>query len=200
MVFRVGDQFLSTQAILDSLQTSCINGAKVSNNSYGGGGFSSTFSNLIQAAGEDYEHIFCAAAGNGGGNSASYPAAYSHYNIISVAATDSNDSRASFSQYGSNVDIAAPGVDVLSTTPNNGYSSYSGTSMATPHVAGGVALLYSVMGNVNYEEVVDIIYDSVRPVAGLNGIVVTGGVLDVDAALEQSFLGPQLGSPRDVFF
>ena len=192
MVFRVGNQSLSTQAILDSLQTSCINGAKVSNNSYGGGGFSSTFSNLIQAAGEDYEHIFCAAAGNGGGSSASYPAAYSHYNIISVAATDSNDSRASFSQYGLNVDIAAPGVDVLSTTPNNGYSSYSGTSMATPHVAGGVALLYSLMGNVNYEEVVDIIYDTVRPVAGLSGIVVTGGVLDVDAALEQSFLGPQL--------
>ena len=198
MVFRVGNQSLSTQAILDSLQTSCINGAKVSNNSYGGGGFSSTFSNLIQSAGNNYEHIFCAAAGNGGTSSASYPAAYSHYNIISVAATDSNDSLASFSQYGSNVDIAAPGVGVLSTVPGNGYSSFNGTSMATPHVAGGVALLYSVLGNVSYEEVVDIIYDTVRPVSGLSGLVVTGGVMDIGAALEQSFLGPQIDLPVAV--
>jgi subtilisin family serine protease len=192
MIFRVGDNSLSSQAILDSLQTACVNGAKVSNNSYGGGGFSSTFSNLILAAGNTYEHIFCAAAGNDGSSSASYPAAYPHYNIISVAATDANDTRASFSQYGSNVDIAAPGVNVLSTTPNNGYSSFSGTSMATPHVAGGVALLYSLMGNSNYEDIVDIIYDSVRVVPGLNGIVTTSGVLDVEAALAQSFLGPQL--------
>ena len=192
MVFRVGNQSLSTQAILDSLQAACVNGAKVSNNSYGGGGFSSTFSNLIQSAGNNYEHIFCAAAGNGGTSSASYPAAYTHYNIISVAATDSSDSLASFSQYGSNVDIAAPGVSVLSTVPGNGYSSFNGTSMATPHVAGGVALLYSLLGDVNYEDVVDIVYDTVRPVAGLSGVVVTGGVMDVDAMLEQTFLGPQL--------
>ncbi len=198
MVFRVGDQFLSSQAILDSLQTACINGAKVSNNSYGGGGFSSTFSNLILSAGQNYEHIFCAAAGNGGGNSASYPAAYDHYNIISVAATDSNDSRASFSQYGSNVDIAAPGVGILSTTPSGNYSSYDGTSMATPHVAGGVALIYSVLGDVDFEEVVDLVYDSVRPVSGLNGVVVTGGVLDVAAALEMSFLGPELAITNPV--
>ena len=192
MVFRVGNQSLSTQAILDSLQASCINGAKVSNNSYGGGGFSSTFSNLIQSAGNNYEHIFCAAAGNGGTSSASYPALYTHYNIISVAATDSNDSLASFSQYGTGVDIAAPGVGILSTTPNNGYSNFNGTSMATPHVAGGVALVYSVLGDVDYEDVVDIIYASARPVSGLSGLVGTGGVLDVEAALEQSFLGPQI--------
>ena len=198
MVFRVGNQSLSSQAILDSLQAACVNGSKVSNNSYGGGGFSSTFSNLIQSAGNTYEHIFCAAAGNGGTSSASYPAAYSHYNIISVAATDSSDSLASFSQYGSNVDIAAPGVSVLSTTPGNGYSSFNGTSMATPHVAGGVALLYSLLGDVDYEDVVDIIYDTVRPVPGLSGVVVTGGVMDIEAALEQSFLGPQLDIPATI--
>ena len=198
MIFRVGNQSLSSQAILDSLQAACINGAKVSNNSYGGGGFSSTFSDLIQSAGNDYEHIFCAAAGNGGTSSASYPAAYPHYNIISVAATDSNDLLASFSQYGSNVDIAAPGVSILSTVPGNGYSSFNGTSMATPHVAGGVALLYSVLGDVDYEDVVDIIYDTVRPVPGLSGVVVTGGVMDVNAALEQSFLGPKFDAVGDL--
>lgn len=192
MIFRVGDQFLSSQAILDSLQTACINGAKVSNNSYGGGGFSSTFSNLIRAAGDDYDHIFCASAGNDGSSSASYPAAYDHFNIISVAATNSSDARASFSQYGSNVDIGAPGVGILSTIPGNSYANFDGTSMASPHVAGAAALLYSVLGDVDYEVVVNLIYDNVRPVSGLNGLVVTGGVLDVDAALENAFIGPEL--------
>ena len=190
MPLRVGNQSLSSQAILDSLEYACVNGAKVSNNSYGGGGFSGAFNGLIQSAGTNYNHIFCAAAGNGGSNGASYPAAYDQPNILSVAATDSNDNLASFSQYGSNVDLAAPGVQVLSTTPNNGYSSFSGTSMATPHVAGGVALVYSVLGNANYQDVIDIILTTVRPVPGLSGVVVTGGVLDVEAALEASFLGP----------
>lgn len=192
MVFRVGNQSLSTQAILDSLQTACVNGAKVSNNSYGGGGFSSTFSNLIQSAGNDYEHIFVASAGNGGTSSASYPAAYPHYNVLSVAATDSNDALASFSQYGTNVDLGAPGVGTLSTTPGNSYASFSGTSMAGPHVAGAVALVYSVLGDVDYEDVVDIIRGSVRPVAGLSGLVETGGILDVGAAFQNLFLGPQI--------
>ena len=192
MIFRVGDQFLSSQAILDSLQTALLNGAKVSNNSYGGGGFSSTFSNLIRAAGEDYEHIFCASAGNSGTNGASYPAAYTHGNIISVAASNSSDGLAGFSQYGADVDIAAPGVGILSTTPNNGYANFDGTSMAGPHVAGAAALIYGVLGDVPYEQVVDLIYDNVRPVAGLNGLVVTGGVLDVNAALENAFVGPEL--------
>ncbi len=198
MPLRVGNQSLSTQAILDSLEYACVNGAKVSNNSYGGGGFSSAFNSLIQNAGTNYNHIFCAAAGNGGSNGASYPAAYDQPNILSVAATDSNDNLASFSQYGSNVDLAAPGVGVLSTTPNNGYSSFSGTSMATPHVAGGVALVYSVLGNANFQDVIDIILNTVRPVPGLSGVVVTGGVLDVKAALDASFLGPIIDLQTEI--
>ncbi len=198
MPLRVGNQSLSSQAILDSLEYACVNGAKVSNNSYGGGGFSGAFNSLIQSAGTNYNHIFCAAAGNSGSNGASYPAAYTQPNILSVAATDSNDNLASFSQYGSNVDLAAPGVQVLSTTPNNGYSSFSGTSMATPHVAGGVALVYSVLGNANYQDVIDIILNTVRPVPGLSGVVVTGGVLDVEAALEASFLGPVIDVRTEI--
>jgi hypothetical protein len=133
-----------------------------------------------------------AAAGNSGSNGASYPAAYDLDNIIAVAATDCNDNLASFSQYSATqVDVAAVGVDVYSCTPGNGYSNLSGTSMATPHVAGAVGLLYSVMGDVTAAEVKALIMDNVRPVSGLAGTCITGGVIDVAASLENTFLGPQ---------
>lgn len=85
--------------------------------------------------------VIVAAAGNSGLPFPSYPAYYS--NAIAVAATDSNDQTASFSNWGSWVDIAAPGVDIYSTYPTDSYQSLSGTSMATPHVAGLAGLLAS---------------------------------------------------------
>jgi thermitase len=82
--------------------------------------------------------VVVAAAGNGDTNNPSYPAAYS--NAIAVAATTNDDRRASFSNYGGWVDVAAPGVNVLSAIPG-GYAPWSGTSMATPHVSALAALL-----------------------------------------------------------
>src|SRR5205085_5065336 len=110
---------------------------RVLNNSYGGGGFSQAEQDAIRAVG-DSGILFVVAAGNDSDNNdifPSFPANYDAPNIISVAATDRFDARSSFSNFGARtVHVAAPGSLVLSTTPNNTYDFYYGTSMATPHV------------------------------------------------------------------
>jgi hypothetical protein len=213
----VGAKFLSgggsgsTEGAIGAVQYCAANQFKVSSNSWGGGGFSQSLYDGIQNAGDQFGHVFVAAAGNGGSYGASYPAAYDCTNIISVAASDSNENMASFTQYHPvEVDLAAPGVDILSSTPGNGYDYYSGTSMATPHVSGGVALVYSLMGTATAEEIIDIILTTARPVGAWSGQTATGGILNVDAALEATFLGPKFelltsipaeidpGTPLDV--
>jgi thermitase len=83
--------------------------------------------------------LVIAAAGNGGNATLNYPAAYPE--VVSVAATDHNDQRASFSTFNSDVEVAAPGVNILSTWNNGGYNTISGTSMATPHASGVAAVI-----------------------------------------------------------
>jgi hypothetical protein len=107
------------------------------------------------------------AAGNGGSSSPQYPAYYT--NCIAVAATDSSDRLASFSQYGSWVDIAAPGVGILSTIPNSRYASYDGTSMACPHVAGAAAVLWShnpSLTNTQLRAALETNVDPYQPLSG----------------------------------
>lgn len=130
-----------TSAAVMAAVEACVDaGAKVISMSLGGGGYSST-------AEAQYEQhyldnvLIIAAAGNGGSPSKSYPASYPA--VMSVAAVDSSKNKASFSQYNDQVEIAAPGVGVESTLPNNQYASWSGTSMACPHVAGVAALVWS---------------------------------------------------------
>ena len=134
-----------------------VNGAKVINASWGGGGFSS----LLQSAITRFQNaggVFVAAAGNEGANNAttpSYPANYP--NVISVAASTSTGTLASFSNYGTNVDIVAPGQNILSTIPGNRYTSYSGTSMASPHVAGAFALLWGQSPTLTATQLVSLV-------------------------------------------
>ncbi|MCX7993853.1 MAG: S8 family serine peptidase, partial [Fimbriimonadales bacterium] len=94
--------------------------------------------------------LVVAAAGNNGSNAPFYPAYYE--NVVAVAATDANDYLTPFSQYGTWVDIAAPGHLILSTVLGGGYESWSGTSMACPHVAGAAALLWSAAPSLSNQQ------------------------------------------------
>lgn len=114
--------------------------AEVISMSFGGFGYDQAFHDAIVAA-YNVGIVLVAAAGNEGDTGVTYPAKFAE--VIAVAATDENDNVASWSSKGPEVELAAPGVAILSTVPNNRYESYSGTSMACPHVSGTVGLMVS---------------------------------------------------------
>jgi subtilisin family serine protease len=158
------------------------NGAKIISASYGGGAYSDT-----ERAALNYANgkgvLFVAAAGNESTDNDTvphYPSGYDLPNIVSVAATDRNDALASFSNYGkTSVDLAAPGVEILSTVPGGTYEEMQGTSMATPHVAGAAALLLSAKPGLTHLQLKQALLDTVDPVAALANKTVSGGRLNV---------------------
>ncbi len=184
-----------------------VNGINVvlTSNSWGGGGYSPSLVSAISAL----KIPFIAAAGNSGQNSdvnPGYPAAYPLDNIISVAAVDKNGALASFSNYGAtSVDLGAPGVSIASSIPGGKYSYFSGTSMATPHVAGAAALLFSHYSSLTGAQIIQTLLETAQPLSSLQGKTVTGGLLNVDKALRKwgavsfpptsPFLPPDQGGP-----
>ena len=175
-----------TSDAVEAINYAVANGAKISNNSWGGGNYSQSLSDAIARA-DRSNHLFLAAAGNSGvntDNTKHYPSSYTNPNVISVAATGSEDRLASFSNFGANtVDLAAPGVGILSTLPGRRYGSYNGTSMATPHVAGVAALLKSQNPGLGDADLKAKIVRSVEKKENLRGKMVTGGRLNAAGAL-----------------
>ncbi len=167
----------STSDIISAVNYAASMGVRVSNNSYGSTTPTQSEYDAIQAS----KSVFVAAAGNDGVNTDTfpqYPSAYDLPNIISVAATDHNDAIAPFSNFAIlSVDLGAPGVGILSTTPNNTYSVFDGTSMATPHVTGAATLLMASDPTLTVNEVKWRILAGVDP-AGLP--VRTGGRLNIN--------------------
>ncbi|WP_242928293.1 S8 family peptidase [Pontibacter vulgaris] len=158
-----------------------------SNNSWGGGGFSQALYDAVNRA-NTKEILFVAAAGNGGSDGVgdnndaveSYPSNMDLPNVIAVAAITNTGAKSSFSNYGATtVDIGAPGSAINSTTAYNTYSSYNGTSMATPHVTGGVALYAASHPGSTAAAIKNAIMSSAIPTASLSGKCVTGGRLNV---------------------
>ncbi|MBE0475689.1 MAG: S8 family peptidase [Coriobacteriia bacterium] len=135
---RNGSGYLSD--VIEGLQWSAANGMQVANMSLGTSTYSASFASAVKAA-HDAGVVLVAAAGNSGpgADTVSYPARFPE--VIAVSATTSSDALASYSSTGPSVELAAPGSSIYSTYKGSTYKTLSGTSMASPHVAGTVALL-----------------------------------------------------------
>ncbi len=162
---------------------------RVLSNSWGGGGFSQALQDAITAA-NNAGILFVAAAGNSATNNDTtphYPSSYDVPNVVAVASTTRTDALSSFSCFGAtSVDLGAPGSDILSTTPGNTYSTFSGTSMATPHVSGAAALVLSANNTLSVAELRDILITSGDPISALAGRTVSGKRLNVASAVAQA--------------
>jgi thermitase len=133
-----------TSDVANCITWAHAHGAKVISMSLGGGA-STTLQQAVQGAWENggaTGSVLVAAAGNDGDSTVNYPAGYAE--VVSVAATDQNDAKASFSNTNADVEVAAPGVNILSTVPGGQYATMSGTSMATPHASGVTGVLWQL--------------------------------------------------------
>jgi subtilisin family serine protease len=181
------------------MRTRYATNVRVLNSSWGQSGSpNSVLRNSIEAAG-DAGILFVAASGNGNvlgqgvdnDRTPFYPASYDLDNILAVAASDSSDRLASFSNYGlKSVDIAAPGVGIRSTLPGGSYGEANGTSMAAPFVSGAAALIWSQLPQATVAEVRKAILDTADLKTDFSGVVAAGGRLNALSSVEAPIFAP----------
>lgn len=173
----------TTANIISAIEYATAKAAHIINASFG----SSSFSQALKDAIDAFPGIFVAAAGNDGTDndvSPVYPACFTSANIIAVAATDQNDALASFSNFGTTcVDLAAPGVNILSDKAVGFVGFLNGTSFSAPHISGVAALMKAQEPNRTTAEIRSAILNNVDAKAGLTAKVATGGRLNAQAAL-----------------
>ncbi|MGI5844524.1 MAG: S8 family peptidase [Candidatus Xenobium sp.] len=177
----------NSAAIVRGILYATKNGARVTSNSWGGGAADPA----IREAFANSPALHIMAAGNSGTNNDArphYPSSYDLTNNIAVAASDRNDRLAGFSCYGEkSVDIAAPGVEIYSTIPGGGYANKSGTSMATPHVAGAAGLLLASDPNMSNDELKTRLLEGADKLDSLQGKVATGARLNIANAIAMDY-------------
>ncbi|MFS0823959.1 S8 family serine peptidase [Bacillus sp. 1P02SD] len=152
--------------------------ADVINMSLGGGGYNQSMDEAVQTA-TAQGTIVVAASGNDGASSISYPAAYS--SVIAVGSVTSSGTRSSFSNYGSGLELMAPGSSIYSTYPNSRYATLSGTSMATPHVAGVAGLIRAANPNISVSQARQILRDTAQEAGSFTQYGY--GIVDAHAAV-----------------
>ncbi|WP_282941489.1 S8 family peptidase [Paenibacillus sp. RC67] len=187
----------STYSVAQGIIWATDHGAKVINMSLGNYAEANFLHDAIKYA-YDHDVVLIAASGNDNTATPGFPAAYPE--VFAVAATDANKNKASFSNYGDYIDVAAPGVSIASTYPHNQYAALSGTSMASPHVTALAALIRSVNPQLKNTEVMQIMRDTAQDIGPKGKDPYYGnGLIDVVAALKkaQSAKNPQtMQSPQ----
>lgn len=182
----------------DGIVYAAVNGADVINISWGGPNFSTTGQNIIEYA-VDQGCILIAAAGNDNVSSQFYPAAFP--DVVSVSGTTNTDSKGSFSNYGSWIDVSAPGNNIYSTLPGGGYGNKSGTSMASPMVAGLAGLMKSLNPYMTNADLINCLLSSAANIDAQNGSYLGQlGSGRIDAAAAMACVAATMNNPPTADF
>jgi thermitase len=174
----------STYAVAQGVIWATDHGAKVINMSLGNYADAQFLHDAVRYA-FDHDVVIVAASGNDNTDRPGFPAAYPE--VFGVAATDARNNKASFSNYGDYIDVAAPGVSIASTYPHNQYAALSGTSMACPHVTALAALIRSANPLLKNTEVMDIMRKSAKDIGPAGKDPYFGyGLIDVVKAVQMA--------------